>query len=164
VTTISLMDDLGKTRTKFSSGVCLNFINEFDPVTRADGSYKGSLVNLIHSMYNQQPLLAMLETSSTTVDSLITDDSNYFVKGRDWPVPPSVFSHVGPRIVLLLRAESRLKESSLRLHAFEVPRADFDRLLFCRVAVHRRVCYGERVDLIAKGEFNGRTSWDETMY
>ncbi|PIG84970.1 hypothetical protein AARAC_010899 [Aspergillus arachidicola] len=149
--------------TGISSGVCLNIINEFDPVTRADGSYKHCLVDLIHSMYNQQPSLPRSEPSSTTVDSLFTDDSESFSKGKDWPVLPSIYSHVGPRIVLLLRVKTSLKESSLRLRAIEVPRADFDRLLFCRVAVHRRVCYGERVELITKGELNGRNTWEDTM-
>lgn len=147
-----------------SSGVCLNIINEFDPVTRADGSYKQCLVDLIHSIYKQRPALPRSEPSSTTVDSLLTDDSERFSKGKDWSVLPSCYSHVGPRIVLLLRLKTSLKESSLRLRAVEVPRADFDRLLFCRVAVHRRVCYGERVELITEGEFNGRTSWYDTKY
>ncbi|KAF7592076.1 hypothetical protein BBP40_000742 [Aspergillus hancockii] len=155
VVTMSLLDDRDRLRVNLSSGVCLNFINEFDPVTRADASYKHSLVNLINSMYNQRPILAKSEISSTTINSLITDNSEYILKGGDWPVSPSIFSHVGPRIVLLLRTKSSTKEASLRLRAIEVPRADFDRLLFCRVAVHRRVCYGERVDLLAKGEFNG---------
>ncbi|KAE8351979.1 alpha/beta-hydrolase [Aspergillus coremiiformis] len=146
-----------------SSGVCLNFINEFDPVTRADGAYKHCLVDLIHSMYNQQPSLSRSETSSTTVDSFTTDDSEKIWKGTDWPVLPSFYSHVGPRIVLLLRAKSSLKETCLRLRAVEVPRSDFDRLLFCRVAVHRRVCYEERVGLIAQGEFNEKTGWNDTI-
>ncbi|KAB8265071.1 Alpha/Beta hydrolase protein [Aspergillus pseudonomiae] len=122
-----------------SSGVCLNIINEFDPVTRADGAYKRCLVDLIHSMYNRQPSQPRSEPSSTTVDSLSTEDSECFSKGKDWPVLPSFYFHIGPRIVLLLRVKTGIKETCLRLRAIEVPRADFDRLLFCRVAVHRRL-------------------------
>lgn len=60
---------------------------------------------------------------------------------KTWPVPPLGYHHVGIRVVLLMRLEG----NQLRLKAVEVPGDKFSQLLFCRVAVHRRTCYSERV-------------------
>jgi hypothetical protein len=51
-----------------------------------------------------------------------------------------------------------LKEE-LALSAVRVAAGEFSKLLFCRVTVHSRVHYKERVEELAEGRFNGRNGW-----
>jgi hypothetical protein len=51
---------------------------------------------------------------------------------------------------VITRVTKEGPEEEFALVALEVADGEFARLLFCRVSVHRRVCYGERVG------FNGR--------
>ncbi|KAK9859128.1 hypothetical protein MYU51_016163 [Penicillium brevicompactum] len=131
-------------------GVCLNIINEFDPVTRADKPYILSLVNLIKRMYHQPPISDPsidAQAPSLTIDSEPGDTS--------WPLPRAVLFHVGPRILL----RKRLVGDEIELQAAEISQSEFEKLLFCGAAVHKRVDYGARVDALVNGRFNGAERW-----
>ena len=128
------------------AGVCLNIINEFDLVTRADKPYILSLVNLIRLIYNQDP------PSSEDTDSTSNE--------TNWPLPPSMYRHVGPKVVFLMRLPDQ--GGSLQLRAVEMSTPQFEKLLFCRIPVHRRLCYAQRVELLAGGRFNGANGWDSS--
>lgn len=138
------------------AGVCLSIINEFDLVTRADKPYILSLVNLLRLTHGQYPLPTE-GTDDTETPSLTTD---YTSDGNNWPLPPSMYRHVGPKIVFLMRLPDQ--GGSLQLRAVEVSTAQFEKLLFCRLPVHRRPCYTQRVELLVGGQFNGANGWDSS--
>jgi hypothetical protein len=69
-----------------------------------------------------------------------------------WPTPPLLYRHVGVRVLLLMRLDG----DQLRLKAVEVPDERFEWLLFCRVAVHRRACYSDRMQRLEAGELDGQ--------
>ncbi|OJJ33423.1 hypothetical protein ASPWEDRAFT_174830 [Aspergillus wentii DTO 134E9] len=122
-----------------SKTICLNIINEFDLVTRADKPYMLSILNLVRSIYNQDPLSDTDECPSPTEASS---------KGTFWPTPRAMYHHVGEKIVFLMRLQD--KSEDLQLRAVNVSTAQFEKLLFCRVSVHRRACYEQRVKLFAR--------------
>ncbi|KAL3475376.1 Alpha/Beta hydrolase protein [Aspergillus californicus] len=136
-----------------SNYLCLNIINEFDLVSRADGAYKNCLVDLAQSMYGEP-------TTTKPVWSFDTDISSHedepWQEKAIWPTSSSCYSHVGARIVFSMRPDVALP-GSLRLHAIEVPQEDFERLLFCRISVHKRVCYAQRVELFMERKLNQQT-------
>jgi hypothetical protein len=72
-----------------------------------------------------------------------------------WPMPASFYHHIGTRVIFSTRLDPT--SQSLRLWAVEVPREAFEELLFCRLNVHRRTCYGERVQALLDGKFAGKT-------
>lgn len=136
------------------AGVCLNIINEFDLVTRADKPYILSLVNFIRFIHNQDPLPSE-DTGETEPPSLTTDSTS---NDNNWSLPPSMYHHIGPKVVFLMRLPDQ--GGSLQLRAAEVSTPQFEKLLFCRIPVHRRPCYAQRVELLADGQFNGASGWD----
>lgn len=76
-------------------------------------------------------------------------------------LPNPDYHHVGEQLVLLRRIHGEDEgEGQLELRVVKVRDEDFGKLLFCRIAVHRRVCYAERVGLIIEGQFNGRNGWE----
>ncbi|KAJ6437593.1 hypothetical protein O9K51_09800 [Purpureocillium lavendulum] len=136
-------------------GLCLNIINEFDVVSRADAPYVLCLVNLLRSLYGQPALVDDEVTEETTggcpnpaSDGKMGEAAGQSGTEKVWPTPPPRYHHVGARVVLLMR----LNESRLRLRAVEVPGDKFGRLLFCRVAVHRRACYSDRMQELVQWE------------
>ncbi|KAM0561293.1 hypothetical protein ACHAPJ_003172, partial [Fusarium lateritium] len=155
--------------------LCLNIINEFDVVTRADKPYILSLVDLARINLNLPPKTAFSDdesdeeivsaaleatqeeeskmTSKATrklEENLHTEDPNF------WHLPKLSYHHVGSNVVLLMR----LVEGEMKLRAVEVTPTEFRKLLFCRIAVHGKSRYGERVEALEQGRFNGRISWE----
>lgn len=55
----------------------------------------------------------------------------------------------------------RLNDDDILSRAVEIPNSEFEKLLFCRIAVHSGSRYSERVQLINDGPFNGKTGWAE---
>ncbi|KAL4944329.1 hypothetical protein BDV06DRAFT_94353 [Aspergillus oleicola] len=129
-----------------NSYLCLNIINEFDMVSRADGAYKDCLVNLARSMYEAQDLVE--HTAIPQQNTILKQETQFWKKQPRWPTPASCYSHIGPRIVCLMRPDDN--PSSLRLYTVEVSQTDFEQLLFCRVSVHRRACYAQRVQSLVE--------------
>lgn len=54
-----------------------------------------------------------------------------------------------------------MEGDQLELKTVEVPRETFEQLLVCRLAVHRRMSYAERILKLEKGLFNGSDGWAE---
>lgn len=159
--------------------LCLNIINEFDVVSRADKPYILSLVELSRAMLrtaphpptpntNETPLetgrgitskddmdpLSPISTQPTGLEKkLINTATNV------WNLPEPSYHHVGPRIVFVMR----LHEGEMGLRAVQVPSTEFQTLLFCRTAVHGKARYGERVEMLESGRFDGRAGWDDKL-
>ncbi|KAH7154874.1 Alpha/Beta hydrolase protein [Dactylonectria estremocensis] len=172
---VSVPVDLARYQAFDKATVALSIINEFDLVSRADRPYIMTLANLIRSIYGKSPLPIHEEMPSIASDTLdnspvhpswpkntVTTDApdnpnkrSRPVEGTAWPVPRLFYHHVGSRIVLLMRLES----DDIRLRAVEVPSSEFEKLLFCRIAVHSGRRYSERVQLLKDGLFNHHTGW-----
>ncbi|RSM12705.1 hypothetical protein CDV31_006172 [Fusarium ambrosium] len=153
--------------------LCLNIINEFDVVSRADKPYILSLVEFSRDVLRTVPKSPTQENPIETgrgltfkddIDSLspISSQSTGLERGfvnqftNVWNLPEPFYHHVGPRIVFVMR----LHEGEMGLRAVQVPPAEFQTLLFCRTAVHGKARYGERVEMLESGRFNGRAGWD----
>ncbi|KAK0710008.1 hypothetical protein B0T26DRAFT_861237 [Lasiosphaeria miniovina] len=150
--------------------VCLSLINEFDLVSRADTPYVVSVASLFRAA--QQKSLPRGEDKPVVLEVEQEDED----EGRDeksWPLPRALFHHVGHVVVLAMRLEGdsdgdgdgdgggvdSAGAGAVQLRAVRVNHGVLERLLFCRVAVHRRACYDERARLLARGEFNGLKGW-----
>ncbi|KAI6776784.1 hypothetical protein HG530_000729 [Fusarium avenaceum] len=111
--------------------ICINIINEFDVVTRADKPYILSLVDIVRSTLDLPPKNQVSESATdeeTIYAALKFTDTNesrlsYQFEGLDidqskfWRLPQSFYHHVGPRVVLLMR----LVEGEMSLKAVEDP-------------------------------------------
>lgn len=126
--------------------VCLNIVNEFDFVTRADPPYLLCTANLLRSMYGLPSLHDNLPGGKETVSS----DTDSSTPLTTWPTPPQLYHHVGDLVILL----SRLEGTSIKLRAITLPPSHLEKLLFCRLTVHRRQYYAERIALLEHGPFN----------
>lgn len=157
-------------------GLSLNIINEYDLVSRVDRSYIRTLVDLYRSIYDLPPIQDLdTQTTTATPEAWIfsNDGKNRGEAlgeqtGKYWVVPKSIYRHVGKRVVLKLgvipRQDGKYKngdnsKGQLALSALCIPNEEFAKLLFCRVTVHSRVCYQERIALITEGRFNGGNGW-----
>ncbi|KAF5672171.1 alpha beta-hydrolase [Fusarium circinatum] len=153
-----------------SSGTtCVNVINEFDVVTRADKPYILSLVDVARAMLDLPPKAAIseYETSEGIVGAALestrdekrrlSDDSVDFpVKESNfWRFPQPFYHHVGPRLILL----TRYVDNQMSLKAVEISSSEFQKLLFCRVTVHGKRFYEERIGALEQGLFNNRSAW-----
>lgn len=115
-------------------------MNEYDFITRADGAYFRSLIQL----YQQVD-----DTPTTAI----------------WALPSPGLQHVGA--IVVLRTEiPRFDDGSdwqrnidLSLSAWKLRPEDLAKLMFCRLSVHGRVAYQERIVQIEKGAFNGQNGW-----
>ncbi|KAK3361663.1 Alpha/Beta hydrolase protein [Lasiosphaeria ovina] len=143
--------------------ICLSLINEFDLVSRADTPYVVSVAGLFRAA--QQNSLPRSEDKPVVLDVVVEVEQEHENEGSDektWPLPRALFHHVGHVIVLAMRLEGDGDgdndgggAGAVGLRAVRVDHGVLERLLFCRVAVHRRACYAERARLLARGEFNG---------
>ncbi|KAI5466463.1 Alpha/Beta hydrolase protein [Mariannaea sp. PMI_226] len=176
---VSAPIDLSRYQSSGSSTMVLNFMNEFDPVCRADGIYMMSLVNLVRSMYGQRPkYFTSANNTNTTVIETGSPGSSASLEEKQaagssretsptqirelwsssrnvWPVPRMHSHHVGPRVLLLMR----LLDDDIQLRAIRTPSSEFEKLLFCRLAIHNEACYSERIQLIQDGIFNRQKGW-----
>ncbi|KAG8673311.1 hypothetical protein FPOAC2_06754 [Fusarium poae] len=149
--------------------LCLNIINEFDVVTRADKPYILSLVEVARTMLNlpSQALLPEPETNNEIIDASLKatqdkeakisspkSEESYDESSKVWHFAQPLYNHIGPSVVLLTPSEDEMK-----LKAVEVTPTEFQKLLFCRVAVHGKKIYEKRVELLEQGRFNDRPGW-----
>lgn len=159
--------------------LCLNIINEFDVVSRADKPYILSLVELSRAVLRAVPQSPIPNTNENPIETgrgiAFKDDINSLppISSQStglekklintatdiWNLPEPSYYHVGPRIVFVMR----LHEGQMSLRAVQVPPAEFQTLLFCRTAVHGKARYGERVEMLESGQFNGRAGWDDNL-
>ena len=160
-----------------AGGLTLNIINEFDLVSRLDRPYVRCLVDLYRSIYNLPPIqeddspVTGIDVGTNTLSDETPNGQTAAQgahNGKYWRVPEPEYWHIGERVVLKRSVVTRhdssnygnddLKEE-LALSAVRVAAGEFAKLLFCRVTVHSRVHYKERVEELAEGRFNGRNSW-----
>ncbi|KAM0499708.1 hypothetical protein ACHAP8_005315 [Fusarium lateritium] len=149
--------------------LCLNIVNEFDVVTRADKPYILSLVEVARTMLNQpsKALLPEPETNNEIIDASLKatqykeakisspkNEESHDENKKIWHFSQPLYNHIGSSVALLLPSEDEMK-----LKAVEVTPVEFQKLLFCRVAVHGKRIYDKRVELLEKGRFNNRSGW-----
>ncbi|KAF4341100.1 alpha beta-hydrolase [Fusarium beomiforme] len=165
-----LTQPVGRQTYQPSDGtLCVNIINEFDVVTRADKPYILSLVDVARAMLDLPPKthISELETSKEIVSTALeaTKDEKHSLSDESldprikdtniWRFPQPFYHHVGTRVILLMR----FVENQMMLKAVEVSTSEFQKLLFCRVAVHGKKLYEERIDALEQGRFNNRSAW-----
>jgi hypothetical protein len=157
-------------------------VDEYDLVSRTDGAYIPSLVDLYRSIYNLPPIqddsLSQFSQESEISLPRFSFEKREIVEKIQrvkWPLPKPVYWHIGKIVVfrteiVVFRTEIVVfrteivegeddDDEELMMSAFEVGREEFGHVLWCNCAVHKRVRYRERVDLLEKGRFNGRTGW-----
>ncbi|KAF2843819.1 alpha/beta-hydrolase [Patellaria atrata CBS 101060] len=187
VITPNLSSILEQGESKTSSGLCMNIINEYDVVSRADSSYIRSLVDLYRSVYSlppvgNEPLMkaiegdkerpfldkepltktagVLLSESFSTLQSFRSDVGS---EGQLWPVPRAEYYHIGPIIIIKVQLELPSSigddggEPKLTLKLLKLRKNVLEKLLWCRIEVHRRMMYTERIRMIADGEFHTKT-------
>lgn len=126
-------------------------MNEHDLVVRADKDYIHSLTKLYGVVGPE--------------DSKKGGNNKDVCKQLDWQLPAPVFHHIGPIVVLKKSPPASDMKSTtsslpgLVLSAWKITAEDLSRLIFCRLSVHSRTVYDERIQKIESGCMNGRTCW-----
>lgn len=101
---ISLLPILKPDRPELKNSVFLSFVNEGDPVTRADKAYVKSLLELLASPA-PEPVKSRSSKDSKSRSSRSKSKSRTKVSRPVWPVPACTLSNAG-RIVVLRSARS----------------------------------------------------------
>ena len=139
-------------------GLTLAIVNEYDLVPRTDASYIRSLVDLYRSIYHLHPIEGEGSQQSLNVQALKNSStwSSDATVPRSWFLPSPDFWHVGDIILLKLElpcADNGARNGmngTLALRAFKVGPDEFAKFLFCRISVHARVCYTDRVETLMR--------------
>jgi hypothetical protein len=124
-------------------------------ISRLDVDYFRSLV----SLYNL-PESSLPEISSSESGNDVTETPESV-----WELPDYRLCHIGAVIILKVEAPNletgfdNLLLSGPRLTFWKISPANLSKLLFCRLSVHRREVYHERMDQLERGKFNGQTCW-----
>jgi hypothetical protein len=128
-------------------------VNEFDLVARADREYIQSLIELYRSV---GPSERMYDSDQ---DGMDTDRDNR----PEWRLPAPELQHIGSIVVLKtgpLPPDMEGTTSSLPelvVSAWGITAEDLSGLIFCRLAVHSRMSYRDRIRQIESSYLNGRT-------
>ncbi|KAH8587284.1 hypothetical protein B0O99DRAFT_747707 [Bisporella sp. PMI_857] len=186
--TIRPADTISKIPKDANRGMQLLFVNEFDIVSRADTKYLISLVDLYRSIYELPPIQKVGEEisnkdntpsiASAAVADVCLETGAGLIDGelmgnRNWRLPEPEYWHLQTIVVLKLslkdidtgidensgEGNTTGVQSSVALTAVNITPEEFAKLLFCRVSVHRRIHYRERVEMISQGSFNGLSGW-----
>jgi hypothetical protein len=136
-------------------------VNEFDIVSRAEGNYVRSLVNLYRSSYDLPPV-AGVELVPAQGEAQSSGGETDAGEEKVWKLPRPQYWHPQDQIVVLKLGLGDYGEQGVVLSAVRTDREEWEELLFCRVGVHSRGFYLERVEMIAQGKFNGRIGWGES--
>jgi hypothetical protein len=154
-------------------GILLSIVNEYDLVSRTDGAYALSLINLYRSIYSLPSIqdddsrhrqnFPIPQLPRFGFDTKIAEINQLPV----WPLPQPEYWHLGQIVVFKVKVAETIVDDSLDggkdelvLHTVAVSPEEFGKLLFCDVSSHRRISYQERVDLLREGCFNGKKAWD----
>jgi hypothetical protein len=174
VTDVNLTPNLLRLQEKRkNAGHMLAIANEYDAVVRADRSYLLSLIELYQSA-GESSLSATTSMASITSDSTVDTKSDTFSAqsktpgiNREktmWQLPPPEYHHIG-EIVLLKVSVPELSGTgefpALSLTAMKVHPMVLSSLVFCDTAVHSRVHYTKRAQMILDGKFNNGSGWQE---
>jgi hypothetical protein len=164
---------LGNSPCSNNRGIVLSVVNEHDLVSRVDGAYARSLIDLYRSIYGLPPTQdeEVMQGESVpaphlpklSFDASVTELESNFQQLPVWRLPKPEYWNIGKIVIFkVMMAESDLpgfKEDELLLRAMTVSPTEFKRLLFCDVSSHRRKSYKERTDLLLRGRCNGRQEW-----
>jgi len=179
-------DAISGTLKNANRGLQLIFVNEFDIISRADTNYVLSLADLYRSIYGLPPIQKLgggdstqdertsIAPSAAPSPEVDLETKAGLVENANWRLPEPEYWHLQTIVVLKLSlkdidtgsAEDDAEEDtaglsgSVALTAVKVTPEEFAKLLFCRVSVHHRIYYKERVEMISKGTFNGLTGWE----
>ncbi|KAF3902076.1 hypothetical protein ABW21_db0200865 [Orbilia brochopaga] len=146
-----------------SSARILNIVNEYDLVARSDRKYIVSMVQLYNSTDGAEGNASAGSLPTTIVGA----------DGRPpWLLPEPELFHVGPIIVLKVgthkpgshRARAapstaRSLGSGLVMSAWQIMPEELSKVIFCRLSVHSRIVYKDRIQKLRSGNFNGETGW-----
>lgn len=156
-------------------GMVLSIVNEYDLVSRADGPYARSLIDLYRSIYNLPPIqdnddqqrqnTVVPQLPKLSFDTRSAEPESARPELPMWPLPKPEYWHIGQIVVFKVKLTSSTDDGAgcrddvLKLRTVTVSAAEFAKLLFCDVSSHRRVSYQERVDLLLNGRFNEMDGW-----
>lgn len=131
-------------------GLMLAFVNENDMVSRADGVYLRSIVDLYRSSHGIPP-------AGGPTTSSIAAQSTPVAFVASWPLPHPTFHLLGD-IILLGEPTSmehsvpeRIEHDFPSMSATAISHEKMNKLIFCDVEVHRRKAYSERLWAIFQG-------------
>ena len=122
-------------------------------MTRVDEPYLLCLVNLAHMGYPQYGLPSGL---GVNLHNWTNTEVLLYLDEKRHSVPKSLYHHIRPRIILSVRLNKT--SPPLGLRAVEVPQEVFQVLLFCRLNVHSRKCYGDIVKALLEDGLHRKTS------
>ncbi|KAK3370940.1 hypothetical protein B0T24DRAFT_577929 [Lasiosphaeria ovina] len=148
-------------RSQPSVGLLINFVNEYDMVSRSDKAYIRSILDLYRSRYGLPPVANTHLTERLLRDGGLGNSPSIASiavhagpkVGVTWPLPAPVFHLVGDIVVLRVcfdapEADDVIPEASLK--ADKVSPDEFGKLLFCDLSVHRRTAYLERLNMLVR--------------
>ncbi|KAM7183570.1 Alpha/Beta hydrolase fold [Naviculisporaceae sp. PSN 640] len=165
-TTSSSITGLCKLRPNVN--LTLSIVNEYDMISRADGPYLRSLVNLYRSRKGLPPV-------SLSDDQPELDAPRDTARKDIWPLPLPKYHLVGDIIVLqLLLADTPATNyddtfsqastiTSSIVSAIELTPDEFSRLLFCDIGTHRRVTYLQRMQTLVSQACGSVSMFGESL-
>jgi len=208
VLSMNISDKLEHPNLSHNRGLILAIVNEHDMVSRVDGTYMRSLVDLYRSIHGLPPILniskeeineSFTATEDTKVESSIesrarleadlnkdfplptlstastTSSFSSSHTNSEWLTPKADYLTIGKVVLLqvsLCRTENLIADGDTEVGATtkdETPKTSLaafifspeqlSKMLFCSIAVHKRVIYTQRIDLLLQGKFNGKASW-----
>jgi len=134
-------------------------VNEYDIVARADKQYIRSLIELRKAARQSQSI------SNSGQDRLTINKAIE----PTWLLPEPVCQHIGRIVVLKVSrptsdmrntcSSSSSSSSELVHSAWEITPNQLSQLVFCKLSVHGRAAYRDRIRQIEQGRFNGRQGW-----
>ncbi|KAJ6260736.1 hypothetical protein Dda_4965 [Drechslerella dactyloides] len=148
-----------------ASARLLNIVNEYDLVARSDRRYILSMVQLYNSTDPSEADAGVYGGSMPT--AIIGGD------GRPpWSLPEPELFHIGPIVILKVgtynsEAQSARESSSapkppgsrLIMSAWQITPEELSKIIFCRLSVHSRTVYRDRIQKLRNGQLNGETGW-----
>lgn len=79
-----------------------------------------------------------------------------------WRLPRAEYHILGEVVILRKERGNGMRpgqKGARELRAYTMPIHEYEKLLFCGVQTHSRSYYGDRIELLRRGAFNGRESW-----
>ncbi|OCK76081.1 alpha/beta-hydrolase [Lepidopterella palustris CBS 459.81] len=136
-------------------GVLWSIINEGDPIPRADDAYIRVLLRFVQ------------KTDAASTPASLPAPTNRFLsftqRGSSKPrqqLPPLSLHALGTLIVLRdANADAADLDAEEDLRAEVLRRQELETLLFANFFAHKMDSYLEGVDLVARGEVNGKSGW-----
>jgi hypothetical protein len=131
--------------------------------------YIRSLVDLYRSIYKLPPIqedsLSQFSQQSDVSLPRFSFEKSQLVEKHErmkWPLPKPVYWHIGSLVVFrteIIEGDDDDEDDELLMSAVTVGKEVFGDLLWCNCAVHKRVRYQERVDMLREGRYNGDSGW-----